>query len=77
MAKRRRRPAWGKILAIALAIAALGAAWRYTPLHDYITGPRLVEWAKAIREHPASAILLVLASVTGCFTAHKPAVAPA
>ena len=67
MAKRRRRPAWGKILAIVLVIAALAAAWRYTPLHDYITGPRLVEWAKAIREHPASAILLVLAYVPTAF----------
>lgn len=65
--RKKRKPAWGKIALIALAIAALAAAWRYTPLHEYITGPRLVEWARAVRAHPASAILLVLAYVPTAF----------
>jgi len=67
VALKRRRPAWGKLAALALVIAALTAAWRYTPLYEYITGPRLVEWARAVREHPASAILLVLAYVPTAF----------
>jgi uncharacterized membrane protein YdjX (TVP38/TMEM64 family) len=65
--RKKRKPAWGKIAVIVLAIAALAAAWRYTPLHEYITGPRLVEWARAVRAHPASAVLLVAAYVPTAF----------
>jgi uncharacterized membrane protein YdjX (TVP38/TMEM64 family) len=46
---RRRKPAWGKLLAIAVVITALAAAWRYTPLSEYVTGERIVAWARAIR----------------------------
>lgn len=45
----RRSPAWGKLLAIVVLIAALAAAWRYTPLSDYITAQRITGWARAIR----------------------------
>jgi hypothetical protein len=39
------RPAWMKLIA-ALAIAgALAAAWRYTPLADYLTAERVGAWA--------------------------------
>jgi uncharacterized membrane protein YdjX (TVP38/TMEM64 family) len=47
--KRRRSPAWGKLLAIVVVIAALAAAWRYTPLSEYITAGRITGWARAIR----------------------------
>jgi uncharacterized membrane protein YdjX (TVP38/TMEM64 family) len=47
--KRRRSPAWGKLLAIVVVIAALAAAWRYTPLSEYITAQRITGWARAIR----------------------------
>jgi len=47
--KGRRSPAWGKLLAIVLVIAALAAAWRYTPLSEYITAERITGWARAIR----------------------------
>jgi len=47
--RRRRAPAWGKLLAIILVIAALAAAWRYTPLSEYITAGRITGWARAIR----------------------------
>ncbi|HEX2198660.1 MAG TPA: TVP38/TMEM64 family protein [Burkholderiales bacterium] len=45
----RRSPAWGKLLAIAAVIAALAAAWRYTPLSEYVTAERITGWARAIR----------------------------
>jgi uncharacterized membrane protein YdjX (TVP38/TMEM64 family) len=45
----RRQPAWGKILLVALATAALAAAWRFTPLSEFITAERIVGWAKAVR----------------------------
>jgi uncharacterized membrane protein YdjX (TVP38/TMEM64 family) len=46
---RRRRPAWGKIAVIVLACVALAAAWRYTPLSEFITAERIVAWARAVR----------------------------
>jgi uncharacterized membrane protein YdjX (TVP38/TMEM64 family) len=47
--QRRRSPAWGKLLAIVLVIAALAAAWRYTPLSEYVTAERITGWARSIR----------------------------
>jgi phospholipase D1/2 len=47
---RRRRPAWGKIVLIVLGCAALAAAWRYTPLSEFITARRVMGWAHAVRE---------------------------
>jgi phospholipase D1/2 len=46
----RRRPAWGKLLLIALVTAALAAAWRFTPLAEFITAERIIGWARAVRE---------------------------
>lgn len=45
----RRSPAWGKLLAIVVVIAALAAAWRYTPLSEFITAERITGWARAMR----------------------------
>ena len=45
----RRQPAWGKILLVALATAALAAAWRFTPLSEFVTAERIVAWARAVR----------------------------
>jgi uncharacterized membrane protein YdjX (TVP38/TMEM64 family) len=59
--RQRRRPAWGKILAIALVAAALFAAWRYTPLADYLTAERVNGWAQAMRATPWAPLGVVLA----------------
>ena len=40
------RPAWGKIAVIVLVFAALAAMWRYTPLHDYLTPERVIDWSR-------------------------------
>ncbi|HEU4352707.1 MAG TPA: VTT domain-containing protein [Burkholderiales bacterium] len=45
----RRGPAWGKIAAIAVAIALLAAAWRWTPLADLFTSERILDWARVAR----------------------------
>jgi phospholipase D1/2 len=50
MKSSRRQPAWGKLAAIVLACAALAAAWRYTPLAEFITAQRIMGWARAVRE---------------------------
>jgi phospholipase D1/2 len=59
----RRQPAWGKILLVALAAAALAAAWRFTPLSEFITAERIIGWARAVRG-VAWAPLVVIALYT-------------
>ena len=55
----RRRPAWGKIAAISLSGVALFAAWRYTPLAEFLTAQRLSGWAQAVRGTWWAPIVLV------------------
>jgi uncharacterized membrane protein YdjX (TVP38/TMEM64 family) len=43
-------PAWGKLAAIAIVIAVLTAAWRYTPLSEIVTPERIIEWAQGVGE---------------------------
>src|SRR5919108_1261049 len=57
----KRGPAWGKLVAAALFIAALAAAWRYTPLAEWISAERVVGWARAVREHTWAPLIVVLA----------------
>jgi phospholipase D1/2 len=63
----RRRPAWGKIVAAALIMAALAAAWRFSPLADYLTPHRLAGWARAARRTPWAPIALVVAYTPAAF----------
>ena len=64
---KKRKPAWGKLAAIAVAIGALALAWRYTALSETITTEHLVAWAGAARVHPGAPVLLVLAYVPTAF----------
>ena len=46
---------------IALATAALAAAWRFTPLAELVTAERIVGWARAVRGVPwAPLVVMVL-----------------
>src|SRR5690242_13524567 len=45
-ARQSRRPAWGKLGLLALSVAALAAAWRYTPLAIYVTPQRITGFAR-------------------------------
>lgn len=67
MVARRRGPAWGKLAAIALVIAALALAWRYTQLSQYVSAEHIVRWASAVRSTPGAALLLVIAYVPTAF----------
>ena len=58
--KKRRPPAWGKLIAGCLLLLALGAAWKYTPLHDIITPENAAGWAREIRAMPFGPVLLIL-----------------
>ena len=64
---RRRGPAWGKILALALVVAALAAAWRYTPLSEYLTHERIAGWARDARETKWTPIAIMLAYTPAAF----------
>lgn len=65
--KKRRKPAWGKLAALAVAIAALALAWRYTPLSEFLTGQRINEWARAVRGVWWAPAAVILAYVPGAF----------
>jgi uncharacterized membrane protein YdjX (TVP38/TMEM64 family) len=58
---RRHRPAWGKIAAAVLVLAALAAVWRYTPVAEYLTAERIREWARLVRETPWAPVAVILA----------------
>ena len=65
--RRRRRPAWGKIALAALVMLGLAAAWRFSPLADYLTHERIAGWAQAARETPWAPFVLVLAYTPAAF----------
>ncbi len=65
--KKRSKPAWGKLAALAVAIAALALAWRYTPLSELLTGQRINEWARAVRGVWWAPAAVILAYVPGAF----------
>ena len=67
MKRARRRPAWGKILIAALVVAALAAAWRYTPLSEYITAERINGWARAMRQNTWAPLAVIFAYTPAAF----------
>lgn len=62
-----RRPAWGKLALIALALAALAAAWQWTPLSEYLTPERVSSWAGTVRGVPWSPVAVMLVYVPAAF----------
>ena len=61
--RRPRRPAWGKLAIIAIAIASLFALWRYTPLAEIATVDNTLDLARRVGDTPWSP-LIVLAVYT-------------
>jgi phospholipase D1/2 len=61
-----QRPAWGKLAAIVLTIAALAALWRFTPLADVATAEAAIKWAKAFGEQPWAPFALMAAYTPAC-----------
>jgi phospholipase D1/2 len=45
----RPRPAWGKIVALAVVFFVLFLSWRYTPLAEIITADNVMAWARRMR----------------------------
>jgi uncharacterized membrane protein YdjX (TVP38/TMEM64 family) len=67
MKKPQRRPAWSKLALIALALGALAAAWRLTPLADVLTPQSLAGWARAVGGSRWTPMVLLLAYTPGAF----------
>lgn len=62
-----RRPAWGRLAAAALVVAVLAAAWRYTPIADFVTAERITAWARAVRETPWAPVAVMLVYTPAAF----------
>jgi uncharacterized membrane protein YdjX (TVP38/TMEM64 family) len=65
--KSRRKPAWGKLVALALGIAALAIAWRYTPLSELLSGERINGWARSVRGVWWAPLAIIFAYVPSAF----------
>ena len=65
--QKKAGPAWGKIAAIALVVAALTAIWRYTPLAEVITAERVIEWARSVGDIWWAPLLVIAAYSPAAF----------
>jgi phospholipase D1/2 len=58
---------WWILVAGALILGALAAAWRLTPLSEFLTAERARDWARVVRETPWAPVALVLAYTPAAF----------
>jgi uncharacterized membrane protein YdjX (TVP38/TMEM64 family) len=61
------KPAWGKLALFALGIAALAAAWRWTPLAEVATAENILDWTRTVRGTWWAPLALVAAYSLGAF----------
>jgi len=64
--ERKERPAWGKIALIALAVAALTALWRWTPLAETVSAETVIGWAKDFGSRWWAPLVLMLSYTPAC-----------
>jgi uncharacterized membrane protein YdjX (TVP38/TMEM64 family) len=67
MVKRFRKPAWGKLALIAVAIALVAAAWRFTPLAEIVTAENILDVTRAVRERWWAPPVLIAAYTPAAF----------
>jgi phospholipase D1/2 len=67
MQKPPRGPAWKKLALILVAVSALAAAWRFTPLADILTPQRVAEWTRTVGGSRWTPVILVLLYTPGAF----------
>jgi phosphatidylserine/phosphatidylglycerophosphate/cardiolipin synthase-like enzyme/uncharacterized membrane protein YdjX (TVP38/TMEM64 family) len=60
------KPNWGKLGGILLAIVALMALWRFTPLREVATAEAAIAWAKAFGEQWWAPLALMAAYTPAC-----------
>jgi phospholipase D1/2 len=64
---KKRGPAWGKIVAIAVALGALAAAWRWTPLAEIATPDNILDFTRAVRSRWWAPPVMIAAYTVGAF----------
>lgn len=57
----RRGPAWGKLTAMVLLLAALTALWKLTPLAEFLDGNHITGWARQVGAQWWAPIVTILA----------------
>jgi uncharacterized membrane protein YdjX (TVP38/TMEM64 family) len=62
-----RGPAWKKLALIVLAVSALAAAWRFTPLAGVLTPQRVADWARTVGGSRWTPLILLLLYTPGAF----------
>jgi uncharacterized membrane protein YdjX (TVP38/TMEM64 family) len=62
----KRRPAWGKLALLVLAIAGLSAAWRFTPLAQIVSAETVIDWAKDFGNRPWAPFVIMAAYTPAC-----------
>jgi uncharacterized membrane protein YdjX (TVP38/TMEM64 family) len=60
-------PAWGRLALFALAIGALAALWRFTPLAEVASAEQVVGWAKDFGAAWWAPLLIMAAYTPACF----------
>jgi len=59
-------PAWGKLLLLLVAFAALAAAWRYTPLAGIASPEKIIDWAKDFGAQPWAPLVVMALFTPAC-----------
>jgi phospholipase D1/2 len=62
----RDKPSWGKLAGVVLAIVALMALWRFTPLREVASAQAAIQWAKVFGEQWWAPVLLMLSYTPAC-----------
>jgi uncharacterized membrane protein YdjX (TVP38/TMEM64 family) len=62
-----RQPAWGKLGLMALSIAVLAAAWRFTPLAEFARPSHIKAFAEVVRSTPWAPFVVVAAYIPAAF----------
>ncbi len=63
----RRRPAWGRLAAVAAVCIVLAVLWRYTAAADLVDPSRIAAWAEAMAALPWAPVAVVLAYTVAAF----------
>jgi uncharacterized membrane protein YdjX (TVP38/TMEM64 family)/phosphatidylserine/phosphatidylglycerophosphate/cardiolipin synthase-like enzyme len=61
------KPAWGKLVALLVAIGALAAIWRFTPLAGIVAPEHVIAWAKEFGSRKWAPLVVILLYTPACF----------
>ena len=67
-ASHSKGPAWGKLALVAVGLISLAAVWRYTPLRDFLTPGRVIDWSQTFRHIWWAPVAVIAAYTPACLT---------